>query len=100
MLKDIFRYYFRKISGGSSKSELPPSYSKTDLTDVGLTIDDHLNPPPTYDRAAALNMIELERKSGTCGPSSSCPQRSSGSGGMRPYTSPASRHAHLKIIFE
>jgi len=87
--------FARKISGGSSKSELPPSYSKTNLTDVGLTIDDHLNPPPTYDRAAALNMIELERKSGTCGPSSACPQRSSGSGGMRPYTSPASSHASL-----
>lgn len=56
--------FARKISGGSSKSDLPPSYSKTDLTDLGLTIDDHLNPPPTYDRAAALNMMELERKSG------------------------------------
>lgn len=59
--------FARKISGGSTKSELPPSYSKTDLTDVGLTIDDHLNPPPTYDRAAALNMMELERKSGVSG---------------------------------
>jgi len=51
----------RKISGGSSK-DLPPSYSKTDLTEIGLTVDDHLNPPPTYDRAASL--IHPERKSG------------------------------------
>lgn len=53
----------RKISGGSSK-DLPPSYSKTDLTSVGLTVNDHLNPPPSYDRAACLNLMELERKSG------------------------------------
>ena len=51
----------RKISGGSSK-DLPPSYSRTDLTHVGLTVDDHLNPPPSYDRY--LNLIDRERKTG------------------------------------
>jgi hypothetical protein len=51
----------RKISSGSSK-DLPPSYSKVDLTQEGLTIDDHFNPPPNYDRAADLHQIELEEK--------------------------------------
>ena len=51
----------RKISSGSSK-DLPPSYSKVDLTQEGLTIDDHFNPPPNYDRAADLYQIELEQK--------------------------------------
>ena len=51
----------RKISNGSSK-DLPPSYSKVDLTQEGLTIDDHFNPPPNYDRAADLHQIELEQK--------------------------------------
>ena len=51
----------RKISNGSSK-DLPPSYSKVDLTQEGLTIEDHFNPPPTYDRAADLYHNEIERK--------------------------------------
>ena len=51
----------RKISSGSSK-DLPPSYSKVDLTQEGLTIDDHFNPPPTYDRANDMYQNELERK--------------------------------------
>ena len=51
----------RKISSGSSK-DLPPSYSKVDLTQEGLTIDDHFNPPPNYDRAADLYQLEIDRK--------------------------------------
>ena len=51
----------RKISSGSSK-DLPPSYSKVDLTQEGLTIDDHFNPPPNYDRAADLYNLEVEQK--------------------------------------
>lgn len=51
----------RKISSGSSK-DLPPSYSKVDLTQEGLTIDDHFNPPPNYDRAADLYNTEVEQK--------------------------------------
>jgi len=51
----------RKISNGSSK-DLPPSYSKVDLTQEGLTIDDHFNPPPNYDRAADLYQMELDQK--------------------------------------
>jgi len=43
----------RKLSTGSSRT-LPPSYSKVDLTSVGLTLNDHLNPPPTYDRLVAM----------------------------------------------
>ena len=27
---------------------------KVDLTSVGLTLNDHLNPPPTYDRLIAM----------------------------------------------
>lgn len=57
----------RKISSSSSR-DLPPSYSKVcwlytsiskvilssanfqvDLTQIGLTINDHFNPPPHYD---------------------------------------------------
>ena len=45
--------FARKLSTGSSR-ELPPSYSKVDLTSVGLTLNDHLNPPPTYDRLIAM----------------------------------------------
>ena len=51
----------RKISSSSSK-DLPPSYSKVDLTQEGLTLDDHFNPPPNYDRAADLYHLEAERK--------------------------------------
>lgn len=47
--------FARKLSTGSSR-ELPPSYSKVDLTSVGLTLNDHLNPPPTYDRL--ISMLE------------------------------------------
>lgn len=47
--------FARKLSSGSSR-ELPPSYSKVDLTSVGLTLNDHLNPPPTYDRL--ITMLE------------------------------------------
>ena len=51
----------RKISNGSSK-DLPPSYSKVDLTQVGLTLEDHFNPPPNYDRASDMYHLEMERK--------------------------------------
>ena len=51
----------RKISSGSSK-DLPPSYSKVDLTQEGLSLDDHFNPPPNYDRAADLYNLEMEQK--------------------------------------
>lgn len=51
----------RKISNGSSK-DLPPSYSKVDLTQEGLTLDDHFNPPPNYDKASDLYHIEMEQK--------------------------------------
>jgi hypothetical protein len=44
----------RKLS--NSSREMPPSYSKVDLTSVGLTLNDHLNPPPTYDRL--ITMLE------------------------------------------
>merc|ERR1719245_420962 len=47
---DILR---RKLSTSSTRT-LPPSYSKVDLTSVGLTLNDHLNPPPTYDRMIAM----------------------------------------------
>ena len=43
----------RKLSTSSNRT-LPPSYSKVDLTSVGLTLNDHLNPPPTYDRMIAM----------------------------------------------
>jgi len=43
----------RKLSTSSNRT-LPPSYSKVDLTSVGLTLNDHLNPPPTYDRLIAM----------------------------------------------
>lgn len=43
----------RKLSTSSTRT-LPPSYSKVDLTSVGLTLNDHLNPPPTYDRLIAM----------------------------------------------
>lgn len=52
--------FARKISGGSK--DLPPSYSKVDLTTIGLSLDDHLNPPPNYDRATELR--DHHRKSG------------------------------------
>lgn len=45
--------FARKLSTGSSRT-MPPSYSKVDLTSVGLTLNDHLNPPPTYDRLVAM----------------------------------------------
>merc|ERR1719507_2361995 len=45
----------RKLSTSSNRT-LPPSYSKVDLTSVGLTLNDHLNPPPTYDRL--ISMLE------------------------------------------
>merc|ERR1712223_402122 len=51
----------RKISNGSSK-DLPPSYSKVDLTQEGLTLEDHFNPPPNYDKASDMYHIEMERK--------------------------------------
>ena len=40
----------RKISTVSRES-LPPSYSRCDLRHIGLTINDHFNPPPSYDKA-------------------------------------------------
>eukprot|EP00096_Caligus_rogercresseyi_P013240 TRINITY_DN5914_c0_g1_i6.p1 TRINITY_DN5914_c0_g1~~TRINITY_DN5914_c0_g1_i6.p1 ORF type:complete len:310 (-),score=81.29 TRINITY_DN5914_c0_g1_i6:1394-2323(-) len=40
----------RKLSNASGR-DLPPSYSKVDLRSIGLTIDDHFNPPPSYDWA-------------------------------------------------
>ena len=40
----------RKIST-VSRDSLPPSYSRCDLRQIGLTINDHFNPPPSYDRA-------------------------------------------------
>lgn len=43
----------RKLSSSSTRT-LPPSYSKVDLTSVGLTLTDHLNPPPSYDRIIAM----------------------------------------------
>lgn len=43
----------RKLSSNSTRT-LPPSYSKVDLTSVGLTLTDHLNPPPSYDRIIAM----------------------------------------------
>lgn len=41
----------RKLSTSSTTRDLPPSYSKVDLTSVGLTLYDHYNPPPSYDWA-------------------------------------------------
>ncbi|XP_040563415.1 uncharacterized protein [Lepeophtheirus salmonis] len=45
----------RKLS--ISSRDLPPSYSKVDLRSVGLTIDDHYNPPPSYDWALEDTLI-------------------------------------------
>lgn len=45
--------FARKLSTSSTRT-LPPSYSKVDLTSVGLTLNDHLNPPPSYDRLIAM----------------------------------------------
>ena len=42
--------FARKIST-VSRDSLPPSYSRCDLRHIGLTINDHFNPPPSYDRA-------------------------------------------------
>ncbi|XP_059095074.1 uncharacterized protein LOC131889875 [Tigriopus californicus] len=49
----------RKISGLSFK-DLPPNYSRVDLTTFGLSIDDHLNPPPHYEIALqSRNVIPM-----------------------------------------
>merc|ERR1719297_639191 len=37
----------RKVSAAKLK-DLPPSYSKLDLTNLGISVQDYLNPPPTY----------------------------------------------------
>merc|ERR1712025_28653 len=54
----------RKLSNASSKSkDLPPSYSIVDLHSLGVTVQDHLNPPPTYldlYRETDLQYLDLE----------------------------------------
>merc|ERR1719264_1293724 len=45
--------FARKIST-VSRDSLPPSYSRCDLRSIGLTINDHFNPPPSYETAANL----------------------------------------------
>lgn len=59
----------RKISSSSAR-DLPPSYSKVDLTVIGLSINDHFNPPPSYDRAieAAANSTNAEYIASTMNP--------------------------------
>jgi len=52
-LSEFSRALARKLSTSSNRT-LPPSYSKVDLTSVGLTLNDHLNPPPSYDRLIAM----------------------------------------------
>jgi len=55
---------FRKLSSSSTKSkDLPPSYSIIDLHSLGITVQDHLNPPPTYldlFRDTDLQYLDLE----------------------------------------
>ncbi len=53
----------RKISSASSK-DLPPSYSRVDLTTVGLSITDHLCPPPPYHSALQNDNFDPSRAKG------------------------------------
>ena len=43
--------------------DLPPSYSKLDLTNLGISVQDYLNPPPTYlDLVTdSLQYLDLEQ---------------------------------------
>jgi len=54
----------RKLSTNSTKSkDLPPSYSIMDLHSLGISVQDHLNPPPTYldlFRDTDLQYLDLE----------------------------------------
>merc|ERR1712203_199516 len=52
----------RKVSAAKLK-DLPPSYSKLDLTNLGISVQDYLNPPPTYlDLATdSLQYLDLEQ---------------------------------------
>jgi len=54
----------RKLSNSSTKSkDLPPSYSIIDLHSLGVSVQDHLNPPPTYldlFRDTDLQYLDLE----------------------------------------
>lgn len=54
----------RKLSSNSTKSkDMPPSYSIIDLHSLGVTVQDHLNPPPTYldlFRDTDLQYLDLE----------------------------------------
>jgi len=54
----------RKLSSNSTKSnDFPPSYSIMDLHSLGISVQDHLNPPPTYldlFRDTDLQYLDLE----------------------------------------
>jgi len=54
----------RKLSNASSKSkDLPPTYSIVDLHSLGISVQDHLNPPPNYIdlfRETDLQYLDLE----------------------------------------
>ena len=59
----VFKLFVgRKVSAAKLK-DLPPSYSKLDLTNLGISVQDYLNPPPTYlDLATdSLQYLDLEQ---------------------------------------
>ena len=50
----------RKVS--ANKRDLPPSYSKLDLRQAGMSVQDYLNPPPNYlDLGENLQYLDLEQ---------------------------------------
>jgi len=52
------------VSEALKSSDLPPSYSRLDLTSLGLSVVDHLHPPPQYLDLFSDNLQYLDLEQG------------------------------------